>query len=121
MPIVNDLIQSGNPVFAEICAGCAILSKVMQSTCFSVIPVDYDRNPHKLHLPTVKLNLSDPLQAAVLLDLAESGTLAVLWVAVPCGTCSRAREIPLPGCLLHRCHCGQSSSLMVYLICQDKT
>jgi hypothetical protein len=89
--------NKNHPIFLELCAGSAVLSKTMQSSHIFAIPVDHDRNSHVAKVPTVKLDLADAAQVAVILDLVDSGSLAAVWAAVPCGTCSRAREIPIPG------------------------
>ena len=85
-------------VFIELCAGTANLSKtISQYLELDVIPVDYDRNQHHPRLPVVRLDLASPTQTSVILDLIALGHVEFIWMAPPCGTCSRAREIPVPG------------------------
>jgi hypothetical protein len=48
-------------------------------------------------MPIVKLDLANWEETAVLLQPIELGLVEVLTAAPPCGTASRAREIPIPG------------------------
>jgi hypothetical protein len=62
------------------------------------LAVDHERNNHRQLMPTIKVDLADAKQTMVLVDLLQSSRYTViLWCAVPCGTCSRAREIKIPG------------------------
>lgn len=88
---------SPDNLFAEVCCGSAKLSFCMNACGIKTLSVDYDRNRHETWMPNIKLNLADVTQAQVLLDLALNKKIAVAWFALPCGTCSRARDIRLPG------------------------
>jgi hypothetical protein len=80
----------------ELCAGSAKLSFGLKKAGFSVVPVDHARNKHKPWLPTITIDLAEPLEAQIISDLCFSTQpLEVLWAGIPCGTCSRAREIPI--------------------------
>jgi hypothetical protein len=83
------------PFFLEVCAGSAKLSFSLMNRNIQVLAVDYDKNRHTTWVPIVILDLSDSEQCSILLELIESGVVDVLFLALPCGTCSRAREIPL--------------------------
>ena len=83
------------PVFMEACCGCARLSFELKSKGFSVLPVDWIHNKHKAKLPVIKIDLSSPKQVDILISLVKQDAVNVIWAAVPCGTASRAREIPL--------------------------
>jgi hypothetical protein len=96
VPLPKSCMQD-KPIFLEICCGSAKLSLHMRMRGFQVLPVDWMQNKHESRLPFVKIDLLCPLQASILEDLIDKGDILFVWAAVPCGTCSRAREIPLPG------------------------
>jgi hypothetical protein len=81
----------------ETCAGTARLSAALNKWGVPTIAIDYDRNRHFSVVPIVKLDLTIPSQVSVLLEPIELGMVEILTSAPPCGTASRAREIPLPG------------------------
>jgi hypothetical protein len=83
------------PFFLEICAGSAKLSFTLMNRNIQVLAVDYDKNRHSSWAPVMILDLSDSEQCTILLELIESDVVDVLFLALPCGTCSRAREIPM--------------------------
>ena len=83
------------PFFLEVCAGSAELSFTLMNRNVKILAVDYDKNRHSSWAPVVILDLSDSEQCGVLLELIESDVVDVLFLARPCGTCSRAREIPM--------------------------
>ena len=85
------------PIFIELCSGSARLSLHMQSLGCHVIPIDHKRNDHKSLVPAIIIDLSDAEQCDIILNLLVSGNVAVIAAGIPCGTSSRAREIPLPG------------------------
>ena len=86
-----------NPIFIELCAGSANLSFHAKAAGFQSIPIDHSRNEHKSKLPCICLDLAVPGQADVVLQLIASGEVFAISAGVPCGTASRAREIPIPG------------------------
>lgn len=103
-PFVETLIRSNaiipvgtKPIFIELCAGSAGLSLYVNAEGFRSIPVDHSRCDHKSKVPCVILDLSDPAQAQIIINLLRSGNVAAIHAGVPCGTASRAREIALPG------------------------
>ena len=71
------------------------MSEAMLFSGFRVLPVDWLQNDHKAKVPFVTLDLADESQCAILRELITAGDVQVIWAGVPCGTCSRAREIPL--------------------------
>jgi hypothetical protein len=84
------------PIALELCAGSAKLSFGLKSAGFSVVPVDHARNKHKPWLPTITIDLADTLESQIVSELCHSAQpLEVIWAGIPCGTCSRAREIPI--------------------------
>ena len=88
--------NSSQTLFVELCAGTASLSCHVQAWGISVLPVDYDRNRFNSKLPIIKIDLTQPVQVSLVLELIQNGTVDIVAAAPPCGTASRAREIPLP-------------------------
>ena len=95
-PNLND----AKPIAIELCSGSARLSSQLNASGFQAIPVDWQRNAFQECCPTVKLDLADDQAVCVLTDVINAGHVVVMTAAVPCGTCSRAREIPLAASLL---------------------
>ena len=103
---LNSLISEGEsrgnvrPIFLEVCAGSAILSYYVHTLSnggVQTVPVDHAANKHAPKMPILKIDLRNKAQVQILLNLVKSGSVAAAHFAVPCGTCSRAREIELPG------------------------
>ena len=93
-------LHSVRPIFLEVCAGSAILSFFMHTLSkggVQVVPIDNEANRHSPKMPILKLDLRQRPQVQLLMQLIKSGSVAGAHFAVPCGTCSRAREIPLKG------------------------
>ena len=88
---------ASKPLFVELCAGSAGLSLFMNAEGFRSIPIDHSRSEHRSKVPIVTLDLADPQQAQIVLNLLTSGGVEAIHAGVPCGTASRAREIALPG------------------------
>ena len=93
---MSDLRKDLTPedlLFVELCAGTGILSKTASKAGFRTLAVDNNRvrAPSK---STVMLDLANPFQVDQLLELLDSerDRLAVVFIAPPCGTASRARE-----------------------------
>jgi hypothetical protein len=90
--------DSIRPIFLEVCAGSAILSffvSALSRTGVQVVAIDNEANRHSPKVPILKLDLRQKDQVHLILQLISSGSVAGSHLAVPCGTCSRAREIPL--------------------------
>ena len=88
------------PIFMEVCAGSAILSFFMSTLSkegVQVLPIDNEANRHSQKVPILKLDLRQKPQVQLLIQLIRAGSVAGAHFAPPCGTCSRAREIPLKG------------------------
>ena len=88
--------RRNNSIVIELCCGSANFSFHISLYELATIPVDWLRNNHKSKVPFVKLDLSVSAECKVLEDLIDSGNVRCILAAVPCGTASRAREIPLP-------------------------
>ena len=84
------------PIFIEACAGCGILSSMVQQKGFQIIPIDCPRNRHVPKCRLVILDLTTQHAEQLLHRIVEDYNVACVHIALPCGTCSRARGIPLP-------------------------
>lgn len=85
------------PGLLELCSGSAILSFTAETMGFFSLPVDYERNKFTTHMPIIKMDLTEESTVEICIQLIRSGSIQVITAAVPCGTASRAREIPIPG------------------------
>ena len=97
---LGDYSKEARPIFLEVCAGSAVLSfyvGLLSSDGVQTVAVDHEANKHSPKVPIVKLDLTAPNQVQIVEDLIKSGSVGAAHFAVPCGTCSRAREIPLAG------------------------
>ena len=83
------------PIFIEACAGCAILSSVAKERGFAVVPIDCPRNKHKVKAKIVTIDLTSPHAAKILDTLVDDFNVVAVHFGLPCGTCSKARGIPL--------------------------
>ena len=94
----SDIDATGQaPKLIEVCAGSAMLSSTAINLGWHAVPLDQASCRFKPVTPLVLLDLRDPAAVDILLrrDALEPSD----WVhmGLPCGTCSRARERPLPG------------------------
>ena len=83
-------------VFIELCAGSASLSAAAQKSGYRVMPVDCKRNRHVPKCRIVQLDLATDHAWEVLMYIVQTCDVAAIHFAPPCGTCSKARGIPLP-------------------------
>ena len=82
-------------IFVELCAGSGILSKTAEEHGFFAIPIDHDGNRHRAFTKVYSIDLADD-KAWTFLDYLQKTARVVAWhMGLPCGTCSRAREIPI--------------------------
>ena len=94
----------------EICAGAAGCSKQLVLKGYRALAVDYNRNKSTPLVPIVQADLTTAEGQAIVLSALESGEIsevgispndstaggiAVVSMAPPCGTASRARERPI--------------------------
>ena len=85
------------PIFIEACAGCGILSSVVQQRGFQVIPIDCPRNRHTPKCRLVVLDLTTLYADELLKRIVRDYNVAGVHIALPCGTCSKARGDPHAG------------------------
>ena len=76
----------------------------MRKRGFSVFPVDHEFNTHKTAVSTISLNLQDPKSQALVESMVIQTKPAAIHLGLPCGTCSRARDKPLPAHLKAQFH-----------------
>ncbi|CAE7805718.1 unnamed protein product [Symbiodinium sp. CCMP2592] len=87
--------DSCNPLFVEIFAGCARLSKHCQALGFDVLAIDSPWNRHVPEHPLLVLDLTETTCQKQLLDRLLLHPPFAIHIALPCGTGSRARERPI--------------------------
>ena len=92
---VDGLTKSTPPIFIEACAGCGILSSVVKARGFKVLPIDCSRNRHEPLCKIFEIDLSKPRSVELLKRICSDNTVLAVHIALPCGTCSKARGIPL--------------------------
>ena len=68
----------------------------MKRRGFSVFPVDHEFNTHKTAVSTISLNLQDVKSQQLVESMITQTKPAAIHLGLPCGTCSRARDKPLP-------------------------
>ena len=83
-------------VFIELCAGSASLGAVAQKCGYRVMPVDCKRNRHVPKCRVIQLDSATDHAWEVLKYIVLTCDIAAIHFAPPCGTCSKARGIPLP-------------------------
>jgi hypothetical protein len=88
---VNDLIC------IECFAGSAKLSSSLKDTGFAVVAIDHYKNRHRPRCKILSLDLLNPLHVELLWDLIKEPRVAYIHLAPPCGTSSKARELPIRG------------------------
>ena len=82
-------------LFVEAFAGSANLRNIVKQTGFQVVPTDHPGNKHH---PKCKLLLLDLTQDSAwnYLEYLKNNVLVLAWhFASPCGTASKARNIPI--------------------------
>ena len=89
--------KSLNKIFAlEICAGSARLSKAAVEQGFASIAIDH-KSDRSCGIAIQHYDLADPshLESLICFIKENKDDIAMVWMAQPCGTASRARERPL--------------------------
>ena len=82
-------------IFLELCAGSAKLSAAVRNTGIPVVPIDHKHNRHTPRCKLVQLDLSQHHAWRQLIFLLDNFDVLACHIAPPCGTCSRARGIPM--------------------------
>jgi len=82
----------------EVCCDTARLSRAFLDRGSVAVGVDQATNRHDTEGPTVTADRTTQEGTGLVQWLIEhSPNLQLVWCGLPCGTCSRAREIPRPG------------------------
>ena len=89
--------QEAAPLFVEICAGRGALSKAALQAGLRVVSIDHE--VVQPFAPMVVLDLTTKSGTHILWDVLEAPGLEAIHLGLPCGTCSRARELPIPASL----------------------
>ena len=79
----------------EVCCGCAKYTRSLRRAGLESMGIDCIRNRHKALAPVVVLDLTDETDLASFFELLATGRVVYIHWGIPCGTGSRAREIPL--------------------------
>ena len=83
-------------LFVEIFAGSAKLSNAAEKRGFKALSVDHSHNKHRPQHDIWLMDLSDSSSHSGLMQSLEDEVPGAMHMAPPCGTCSRAREKPVP-------------------------
>ena len=92
---MSEFKDRDTPIFVEACAGSATLSFSIQRRGFEVYPIDHVRNRHQTQCRVLQLDLTLSSTWELLRRITDDYFCAGFHFGVPCGTCSRARGIPL--------------------------
>ena len=84
------------PIVFEICCGAAGLSSALRRLGFTVYAIDHSANRHTPKVKTLVLDVSNGKQLSLLESMMRFSKPCYVHLGLPCGTCSRAREKPLP-------------------------
>ena len=82
-------------IFLELCAGSATLSSEVKKLGIQVIAVDHEANRHATRCKVMCLDLSLPSSYEKLVSILDQCDVIAVHMAPPCGTCSKARGIPM--------------------------
>ena len=80
----------------EICCGAAGLSDALRRLGFQVYPIDHAANRHAPKVKVFTLDVSNLQHVALLEKMMRHCKPCHIHMGLPCGTCSRAREKPMP-------------------------
>ena len=78
----------------ELCAGSAMLSRCFHEQGFIVMPIDHKQNRFHPLAKICNLSLTEQSSWDYLFWLLDNEVIEFCHAAPPCGTCSRARELP---------------------------
>jgi len=79
----------------ELCAGSAGITQALSAVGFLAHGVDHQKNRHKPKAATAKIDLASAEGQEILNSFLRVAVIFFTWMGPPCGTASRAREIPL--------------------------
>ena len=96
MPKTDSFTTSVSPITFEIRCGAGGLSAALRRMGFQVFAIDHSANRHSPKVKTFVLDVASDEQFTILLDMFKFCNPCYVHYGLPCGTCSRARERPLP-------------------------
>ena len=79
----------------EVFCGHAGLSEKIQAAGFDTVAIDWAGNRHKPRVPIRVSNLLEDVDVEKIIGDLRAGRVFFIWMAPPCGTFSKAREIPI--------------------------
>ena len=89
-------LEPANLLSVELCCGSAGLTAALAKVGFAFMAVDHKHNKHKPSVPVIDLDLRSLHSWTFLERVYETRHVFFVHAGPPCGTASRAREIPLP-------------------------
>ena len=93
---VEDAVFTLQPVTIEVCCGSAGLSSALRRLGFHVHAIDHSANRHSPKVRTLVLDVSNLQQLQLLESMIKFVKPCYIHLGLPCGTCPRAREKPMP-------------------------
>ncbi|CAE7555695.1 SLC24A2, partial [Symbiodinium sp. CCMP2592] len=85
------------PLFLELCAGAAMLSRCFREAGVPVMPIDHQHNRHHPLAQVCNLSLTEESTWVFLRNVVRDHPILFVHAAPPCGTCSAARNIKRKG------------------------
>ena len=82
-------------VCLEIFAGSARLTAELSAVGFDSLAIDHAANKHRQLAPVLQYDLTVEADRNRLLELLDNPQVMYVHIAMPCGTASKAREIPM--------------------------
>ena len=89
-------LEPAHLLFIELCCGSAGLTAALARVGFAFMAVDHKHNKHKPSVAVIDLDLRSLHSWTFLERVYETRHVFFVHAGPPCGTASRAREIPLP-------------------------
>eukprot|EP00435_Cladocopium_sp_Y103_P072170 s444_g39.t1 len=88
-------VDRGKPYFLDIFCGTAGVTASLKRLGAEAIGIDHVLHKARMKAPAVKLDLTLPSSQQMVEDEIRSGRVSGVMLAPPCGTFSKARNIPL--------------------------
>ena len=82
-------------VFLELCAGSASLSAEVKKLGLEGFAFDHDSNRHQTKCKVISMDLSQPHAIDRISAMIHNCVVLGVHMGPPCGTCSKARGIPM--------------------------
>ena len=82
-------------IFIEFCAGSASLSAAMMRAGFHAMPVDFAGNKFSPKVKSLEIDLASQDGRQLATTMVDNVQPFAVHFGLPCGTCSRARELPV--------------------------